>query len=276
MSLRPTLVTNKTDRFEDEYIVNMTTILITGATSGLGEALAKEASKQGHNVIACGRNQEKLDELSNLSNVSTLQFDVTNEQQTRIALENILCDIAVLNAGTCEYVNIKQLEPDMFRRVFDINFFGVINVVAALLPNLEKGSKLVFVDSLARMLPFTRSQAYGASKAALHYACKSFEVDLSNKQIDVQSMSPGFVKTPLTDKNDFPMPMAITAEQAAKYMLDGILSNRSSVYFPRRFSWMIRLLNLMPEFIHKKLCVSMRGSLSKSDKNKSSSSQEHP
>ncbi len=253
----------------------MTTILITGATSGLGEALAREASEQGHMVIACGRNENKLDELSKLSNVSTLQFDVTNEQQTRTALEKVNIDIAVLNAGTCEYVDIRQVEPDMFRRVFDINVFGVINVVAALLPNLKKGNKLVFVDSLARMLPFTRSQAYGASKAALNYACKSFEVDLSNKQIDVQSMSPGFVKTPLTEKNDFPMPMAITSEEAAKYMLSGIFSNRSSVYFPRRFSWMIRLLNLMPEFIQRKICVSMRGSLSKSSKT-SSSSQENP
>lgn len=245
----------------------MSTILITGATSGLGEALAKEASKQGHSVIACGRNQDKLSELSELDNITTLKFDVTNEQQTKSALSAVKCDIAVLNAGTCEYVNIKHVEPDMFRRVFDINLFGVVNVIASLLPNLEKGNKIVFVDSLARLLPFTRSQAYGASKAALNYACKSFEVDLAHKGIAVQSMSPGFVKTPLTSKNDFPMPMAITADKAAVYMLKGILSSRSSVYFPRRFSWMIRILNLMPEFVHKKLCVNMRGSLAKSNKN---------
>lgn len=245
----------------------MTKILITGATSGLGEALAKEASKQGHQVIACGRNQDKLDELSVLDNIITLKFDVTDENETRQALSSIECDIAVLNAGTCEYVNIKNIEPDMFRRVFDINLFGVMNVVASLLPNLKRGNKLVFVDSLARLLPFTRSQAYGASKAALNYACKSFEVDLASRGIAVQSMSPGFVKTPLTSKNDFPMPMAITADKAAVYMLNGILSARSSVYFPRRFSWMIRLINLMPEFIHKKICVNMRGSLSKNNKN---------
>ena len=147
-----------------------------------------------------------------------------------------------------------------------------MNTVAGLLPALEKGNKIVFVDSLARLLPFTRSQAYGASKAALNYACKSFEVDLANRGISVQSMSPGFVKTPLTNKNDFPMPMAISANAAAKYMLAGVLSNKSSVYFPRRFSVFIRLLNLMPEFIQRKLCISMRGSLKQSSQQKSSTS----
>jgi short-subunit dehydrogenase len=239
----------------------MATILITGATSGLGEALTIEAASNGHFVVACGRNQDKLDELSKHTNVTTLQFDASDESATRTALAEIKCDIAVINAGTCEYVDINDIEPEMFRRVFDINVFGAINVVSALMANLEKGNKLVFVDSMARLLPFTRSQAYGASKAALHYACKTFEVDLKDKGIAVQSMSPGFVKTPLTDKNEFPMPMAITAAQAANYMLKGILSNKSSVYFPRRFGFFIRFLNLLPERLQRKICANMRGSL---------------
>ena len=146
----------------------------------------------------------------------------------------------------------------MFRRVFDANVFGVVNMVAGLLPKLERGNKIVFVDSLARLLPFPRSQAYGASKAALNYMAKSFEVDLANKGINVQTLSPGFVKTPLTDKNDFPMPMVISADAAAKYMLDGIFKSRSSVYFPRRFSFIVRTLNLLPEFVQRKLCIGMR------------------
>lgn len=241
----------------------MATILITGASSGLGEALTQEAVAQGHHVIACGRNEAKLAELASNANITSIQFDATNEEQTKAALANVNCDIAVLNAGTCEYVDIRHLEPDMFRRVFDVNVFGTINVAAALLPNLEKGNKLVFVDSMARLLPFTRSQAYGASKAAIHYACKSFEVDLKSRGIAVQSMSPGFVKTPLTDKNDFPMPMAITAKQAAVYMLKGIQSNKSNVYFPKRFGAIIRFLNFLPESIQRRICVNMR-SLEKS------------
>ncbi len=236
----------------------MTTLLITGATSGIGEALAKLAAQSGHHVIACGRNEEKLAELSDLSNMTTCRFDVTNEEETKAALADIKCDIAVLNAGTCEYVDLPELEPDMFKRVFDANVFGVVNMLAGLLPNMKKGNKVVFVDSLARLLPFPRSQAYGASKAALNYMAKSFEVDLASKGIQVQTLSPGFVKTPLTDKNDFPMPMVITADAAAKYMLDGIFKSQSSVYFPRRFSFIVRFLNLLPEFIQRKLCIGMR------------------
>lgn len=252
----------------------MARILITGATSGLGEALALEALANGHEVIACGRNKDKLADLGAKDRATTIQFDACDEEQTFKALADVKCDIAVLNAGTCEYVDIRHVEPDMFRRVFDINVFGTINVAAALLPTLEKGNKLVFVDSMARLLPFTRSQAYGASKAALHYACKSFEVDLKSRGIAVQSMSPGFVKTPLTDKNDFAMPMAITAAQAAKYMLSGIQSNSSSIYFPRRFGYMIRTLNLLPESIQRKLCVKMRSGI-KASANRSTNNKKN-
>jgi NAD(P)-dependent dehydrogenase (short-subunit alcohol dehydrogenase family) len=242
----------------------MKRILITGATSGIGEALAKHAAKEGYSVIACGRNQEKLDELTLINNISTCKFDATDEAATRAALNELEFDIAVINAGTCEYVDVKEIEPDMFRRVFEINVFGAVNVVSALLKKAKKGDKLVLVDSLARLLPFTRSQAYGGSKAALNYITKSFEVDLASRGISVQSISPGFVKTPLTNKNDFKMPMAISAEQAAQYMLKGILSDKSSVYFPRRFSAFIRLLNLMPEFVQRKVCISMRSKAKRS------------
>ncbi|GAC28840.1 SDR family NAD(P)-dependent oxidoreductase [Brumicola pallidula] len=236
----------------------MATILITGATSGIGEALASLCAKAGHTVIACGRNEQKLAELAQIENISTCRFDVTDEEATKAALANIKCDMAVLNAGTCEYVEINDVEPDMFKRVFDANVFGVINVVSALIPVLKRGNKIVFVDSLARLLPFPKSQAYGASKAALNYIAKSFEVDLAHKGIQVQTLTPGFVKTPLTDKNDFPMPMVISAEAAAKYMLKGIFSSRSNVYFPRRFSFIVRLLNFLPEGLQKRICIKMR------------------
>lgn len=238
----------------------MKRILITGATSGIGEALALHAASQGFHVIACGRNDEKLAELSKNSNITCCKFDASDLQQTNDALAEMPFDIAVINAGTCEYVDIKHIEPDMFRRVFEINVFGAVNVASALLKNAQKGNKLVFVDSLARLLPFTRSQAYGGSKAALHYIAKSFEVDLASRGIYVQTISPGFVKTPLTDKNDFAMPMAISSKKAAKYMLDGVLSDKSAVYFPRRFSAFIRLLNFLPAFMQRKICISMRSS----------------
>ncbi|APD86810.1 short-chain dehydrogenase [Alteromonas sp. Mex14] len=236
----------------------MKTILITGATSGIGKALAIHAAKEGYRVIACGRNKDALDELSSNSNIDACQFDVTDLEDARRALSAVKFDIAVLNAGTCEYVDIDNFEPDMFRRVFEPNFFGVVNCVDALLPKLQHGDKLVIVDSMARLLPFTKSQAYGASKAALHYFTKSLEVDLHHKGIKVQAVSPGFVETPLTDKNDFEMPMKISAEEAAQSMLAGIENDKQTVFFPRIFGFILRFMHILPTLLQKRISLSMR------------------
>ena len=224
----------------------MNTILITGATSGIGEALAILCANNGYKVIACGRNQQALDKLGATTNIETLKFDVANINESKSALAGKKIDIAVLNAGVCEYVDVDDFEPEMFQRVFSANFFGVVNTISAILPSLQYGNQLVIVDSLARLLPFTRSQAYGASKAAVHYLTKSLEVDLAKKGIKVQSVSPGFVETPLTDKNDFEMPTKISVQQAVEDMLKGIESNKSSIYFPIGFSLLLRFLSILP------------------------------
>lgn len=236
----------------------MKTLLITGATSGIGKALALHAAEKGYQVIACGRNQGVLDELASKPNIKPLKFDVTSVEDAKQALHNVKCDVAVLNAGTCEYVDIDEFESDMFRRVFEPNFFGVVHCVEALIPSLKRGNKLVIVDSMARLLPFTRSQAYGASKAALHYFTKSLEVDLHDRGIKVQAVSPGFVETPLTDKNDFDMPMKITATEAAESMLKGIETDKQTVFFPRMFGLILRFMHILPVGLQKKLSLSMR------------------
>ncbi|QPG06603.1 SDR family NAD(P)-dependent oxidoreductase [Salinimonas marina] len=236
----------------------MTTMLITGATSGIGYALAQRAVEDGYQVIACGRNQDKLDELSSHSQITALQFDVSDAEATAAALKDANYDIAVLNAGTCEYVDIDDYEPEMFRRVFEANFFGVVNCVNGLLPSLRKGKKLVIVDSMARLFPFTRSEAYGSSKAALHYFTKSLEVDLWDRGVKVQSVSPGFVETPLTKQNDFDMPMMIKVEKAAEELLHGIKKNRQSIFFPTRFGLIMRFLHILPVPLQRKLSLSMR------------------
>ncbi len=227
----------------------MKTILITGATSGIGKALATLCASRGYHVIACGRNEKVLKDLEKIQNVKTLKFDVTDIQQSQSILGNVKPDIAVLNAGVCEYVDVENFEAEMFQRVFSANFFGIVNSISGLLPNMRSGSQIVVVDSLARLLPFTRSQAYGASKAAVHYLTKSLEVDLAKKNIRVQSVSPGFVETPLTDKNDFEMPTKITVEEAVEDMLDGIESSKSSIYFPMGFSLLLRFLSILPSKI---------------------------
>ncbi len=236
----------------------MKTILVTGATSGIGKAFALHAASAGYHVIACGRNEDTLAELSKNSKITTAQFDLTDLAATKSAIAELSFDIAVLNAGNCEYVNIDDFQPEMFRRVFEINFFGIIHSVAALLPKLKAGDQLVIVDSMARLVPFIRTEAYGASKAAVHYFTKSLEVDLAHKGILVQSVSPGFVETPLTDKNDFDMPMKITADEAAKALLEGIEKHKHSLFFPMGFGWIMRTLHNLPTGIQRWLSLKMR------------------
>ena len=236
----------------------MKTMLITGATSGIGKALAEHAAKSGYRVIACGRNSEVLNELQSQYDIIPCEFDVTNADDCREALCNKEYDIAILNAGTCEYVEIDEFEPAMFRRVFEPNFFGVVNCVDALRATFKEGQQLVIVDSMARLFPFTRTEAYGASKAALHYFTKSLEVDLYDKGVRVQAVSPGFVETPLTEKNDFDMPMKITAQEAAEALLNGIEKKKPTIFFPTGFGLIMRFLHILPTFLQRKLSLSIR------------------
>jgi len=237
----------------------MKRILITGASSGIGEATAFKAARDGWQVIACGRNQAKLEEMQfKHPAITPLVFDVTDREQCRQALEGLEVDVVLLNAGNCEYVDAHAWDSALFERVFQANFFGVVHCLEALLPSLRKGSKLVFVDSLARLLPFTRSQAYGASKAALFYLAKTLDVDLKDRGVIVQTISPGFVKTPLTARNDFAMPMQISADEAAVSIMRLIERGKRTGYFPTLFALILRTLSMLPMGWQVWLCRKMR------------------
>lgn len=233
----------------------MKTLLITGASSGIGRATAVAAAAAGWRVLACGRDQTRLAELrAEHSSIETFAFDLTDRDACLQTLAGTAPDAVVLNAGTCEYVDVEAWDPELFRRVFDANFFSAVNCIEALLPQLGNGAQLVLVDSLARLLPFTRSEAYGASKAALHYLTRSLEVDLKGRGITVQSVSPGFVRTPLTDRNAFSMPMRVEPEDAARAILRNLKRRRRAGYFPAFFAAMIRGLALLPVRLQVDLC----------------------
>ena len=125
-----------------------------------------------------------------------------------------------------------------------INLLATGYCLEALLPKINSGGHLVIVASSVTYLPLPRSEAYGASKAGVTYLAKSLAVDL--KDVDVTLVNPGFVKTPLTEKNDFPMPMAVSAEQAAQYMVKGINKRRKEVHFPHRFTYILKVLRILP------------------------------
>ena len=139
-----------------------------------------------------------------------------------------------------------------------MNFFGVVYSVEALLPKMKKGGQIAIVGSQARLLPFTRSEAYGSSKAAVDYFSKSLSVDLSERDITVHSIDPGFVKTPLTDKNDFSMPFLVTVEEASEAIIKSLLKGKLFISFPKSLSWILSVCSLLPYGIQRKISIYLK------------------
>lgn len=231
------------------------TVLITGATSGIGESLLQQYLTHGYQVIACGRNEQKLKQLSHgQRNVIPLAFDITDIAQIHQAASKLHdiqhIDILMLNAGDCRYIdNAKKFDGALFSSVIATNLQCLGHMLESFLPKIPQGGQVVFISSSATILPFPRAEAYGASKAGVDYLANSLRLDLKAENIAVTLVHPGFIKTPLTDKNDFPMPFLLTSEQAAKRIYQGVKVSKSYLQFPKRLTFIMKLIALLPAFV---------------------------
>jgi short-subunit dehydrogenase len=183
------------------------TIWITGASSGIGLALVEKLAK--HNtVIVSARNEEVLNQLAQANqNIKVVVFDVADKTQigrvsTELSSHTDHIDRVILNAGNCEYLDIDTPDWGLIERMIAVNFLGMVHSLEACLPLLKKASKphLIGVSSQAIAAPFTQAEGYGSSKAAVQYWLSSLRIDLGKFGIDVSSIMPGFVDTPLTQK----------------------------------------------------------------------------
>lgn len=237
-------------------------IWLIGATSGIGHQLASDLARQGHQVIISGRNSAILNELhlENPDHFFPLAVDVTLVDELQAAAQQIEetfggLDTVFYNAGSCIYVDVKQFTHDAFERVFQVNVMGLVYALEAALPLLRRGNNpyIVGMSSSAAFVALPRAEAYGASKAAVQYLMDSLRVDLSAEGIDVSTVFPGFVKTPLTDLNDFPMPFLIDVRQASASILKGMESREHNIHFPKRFTYFLKLLGNLPSVLKTKL-----------------------
>lgn len=230
------------------------TILITGATSGIGLALFKTYAARGNKVIACGRNEKKLALLANKA-FKTCLFDLNNPAEIEQQLKGIgELDTVILNAGDCKYIDdAKHFNGQLFANIINTNLSSIGWLLESTLPQINKGGQLAFISSSATILPFPRSEAYGASKAGMDYLANSLRIDLVQHNIDVTLVHPGFVKTPLTDKNDFQMPFLITSEEAAKRIVTGLDKRKNYLHFPKRLTFLLKTISILPSFLWQKI-----------------------
>jgi len=232
----------------------MKTVLITGASSGIGAGLARSFADDGYHVIACGRDPARLEALHQHSpNVTVRLFDMTDRDACRQALTGCYADVVILCAGTCEYLNHGDVDAALVERVMNTNFLGPVNCLAALQPQLAAGNRVVLVSSMAHWLHFPRAEAYGASKAALTWFAETLRLDWEPKGIGVTVVSPGFVDTPLTQKNDFAMPGRVSVDEAVKAIRSGLGKEKNHIAFPGSFGLIMRLLSALPAFLQNAL-----------------------
>lgn len=234
----------------------MKRIWLTGASSGIGAAMAEILLTQGHFLAITARNVQALEKLhaEYPQQVLLLPGDLTDPREVRAMGERIEqlwghLDQAILNAGTCEYLVVSNFEANMIERVMRANLFSAAYCVEAALPLLRKAQRphLVAVCSSITYLPLPRAEAYGASKAAMRYLFQSLRIDVAHEDIDVTLVSPGFVDTPLTQQNDFPMPMRWPVSKAAAYIITRLERRPLEIAFPGPFIAALRLLAVLPQ-----------------------------
>ena len=230
-------------------------VLITGATSGIGKQLALDYQEEGNQVTVVGRNPDALQELQ-LKGMKTGQLDLTNPE---VSLDWFSghgpVDLAILNAGSCEYIDLPEFDSRSVQRVMRANVDSLAISIEGVLPLLRRSESghLAIVGSSAAYLPLPRAEAYGASKAAVAYMANSLRIDLKKEGIPVSLICPGFVKTPLTDMNDFPMPFRITTREASSAIREGLRKRKPEIHFPKKFTVWLKLLAWLPNPIWTRL-----------------------
>ena len=237
---------------------NQKKIWITGASSGIGKALALKFAKENWHVAVSARRKELLDELAQNKNISSFPMDVTNEDLVKITFSNILnkfkeLDLCVFCSGAYDPKLEKEINKEQIKKIMNINFFGVLNCVKAVEEYFKnkKNGHISVVSSVAAYRGLPNSTGYGPSKAALTNLTESLYFDFKKHNVRISLISPGFIKTPLTNQNTFSMPFIKTPEFAANKIYNGLIKGSSfEIHFPKELTLFLKLLRILPYRIY--------------------------
>jgi len=233
-------------------------VWIAGASSGIGRALAIKFANEGWQVAASARRENLLQNLNNNnSNIHSFPLDIKDETNTKKVFQDIIekfqtIDICVFCAGMHDPDAEKKLSTEKIREIMETNFFGTLNCIMAVNSYFRerKSGHIAIVSSVAGYRGLPAASGYCASKAALTSLAESLYFDFKRKNIKVSLISPGFIKTPLTDKNKFPMPMIKSPEYAAEKIFIGLIRKNSfEIHFPKSFTIFVKLLKIMPNWL---------------------------
>lgn len=241
------------------------TVWLVGASTGIGRATAALLHKLGATVIVSARQQNLLDAfVREHPGSEALALDVLDAGALKAAVVQLRArhaqlDLIVYAAGTYKPLSALAFDRHLAQQHFDVNVGGALNLLDAVLPWLlaqgaaGQGGHLSLISSIAASRGLPKALAYGPSKAALTHLAEVLYLDLHPQGLGVSVIHPGFVTTPLTAQNDFKMPAEISAETAARAMLDGWARGHFDIHFPRRFTGFLKLLRWLPDSLYFRL-----------------------
>jgi short-subunit dehydrogenase len=240
-------------------------VWVTGASSGIGEALVPALARRGARVALSARRADRLEQVAagvraDAAGLLVVPLDVTDRRAVLEGARQIEgtwggIDVAIFNAGAHRRGPPGQFDSGSFVETMALNYFSVIYGIEAVLPGMlaRRAGHLVSVASLAGYRGTPTAAAYGASKAALIVAMDSLRFDLEPRGIRVTVVNPGYVKTALTDSNQFRMPFLMPAERAAAVMLRDIEREKNESHFPFLLSWPMKLLRILPYPVYERV-----------------------
>ena len=237
-------------------------IWITGASSGIGKAVAIKFAENGWIVAASARRENLLNELKEINeNIYPFPLDVTDIDKCKLVATNIInqfrnIDICLFGTGMHDPKSEKKFNLEKVREIMEVNYFGTMNSINSIYDYFseKKNGQISIISSVAGYRGLPAAGAYCASKAALTSFAESLNFDMQMKNVRVSLVSPGFIKTPMTDQNDFPMPMIKSPEFAANEIYKGLTVKKGfEIHFPKAFTFFLKFLQILPNGIYFKL-----------------------